>query len=217
MKTYFCNVSLFLIVRRCVEGSQDFHCFVVVGVGLQNLFKALSSIFLVSTIHIHLSQTKERQHEGGRGELSSLVVILKRLVIVLLKRSKNRDRHLNTEDSEQVKSVRRLRWQPYLHMKWTRQLIAALSLHGLDFCVVESMEGEMLDLTVVLQTEKHDDQLNNADWGLWRKAQQLKYLFEKEVVGEVVEHHGVAGVNGVSPRQELHSVLNRLWIFVVEL
>lgn len=43
------------------------------------------------------------------------------------------------------------------------------------------------------------------------------YLFEEEVVGKVVEHHGVAGVDGVGARQELHSVLDGVGLFVVEL
>lgn len=43
------------------------------------------------------------------------------------------------------------------------------------------------------------------------------YLFEEEVVGEVIEHHGVAGVDGVRPRQELDSVLDGICLLVVEL
>lgn len=90
--TYFGNVSLFLIVRCCIERPQNFHSFIVVGVGLQDLFEALCRVLLVSSIHIHLSQAKEGQHKGRRGELSGLVVILKRLVVVLLKRKSRMER-----------------------------------------------------------------------------------------------------------------------------
>lgn len=81
---YFSDVSFFLVIRRCVKRTENFHGFVVVRVSLQDLLEALCGIFFVSPVHVHLSQAEERQHEGGRGELSSLVVILKSLVVVLL-------------------------------------------------------------------------------------------------------------------------------------
>lgn len=43
------------------------------------------------------------------------------------------------------------------------------------------------------------------------------YLLEEEMVGEVIEHHGVAGVNGVGSRKQLHPVLDGVGLFVVEL
>lgn len=90
-QTYFGDIPLFLIVGRCVERAQDLHGFVVVGVGLQNLFEALSCILLVSSVHIHLTQAEEGQHEGGRGKLGGLVVILEGLVVVLLREHKTAD------------------------------------------------------------------------------------------------------------------------------
>lgn len=38
----------------------------------------------------------------------------------------------------------------YLHVKRASQLVAALSLHGFNFCVMESMEGQMLHFAVIL-------------------------------------------------------------------
>jgi len=81
---YFGNVPLLLVVGRGVEGAQDLHGLVVVGVGLQHLLKALRRVLLVPPVHVHLAQAEERQHKGGRGELGGLVVVLEGLVIVLL-------------------------------------------------------------------------------------------------------------------------------------
>lgn len=39
-------------------------------------------------------------------------------------------------------------------MEGTSQLIAALSLHGLDLGVVECMKGQMLDFTVILKNKQ---------------------------------------------------------------
>ena len=58
------------------------------------------------------------------------------------------------------------------------QLVAALGPHSLVLRVVEGVEGEMLDLVVI--------------------------LLEEEVVGQVVEHHGVPAVDGVGLAQLLH-------------
>ena len=43
------------------------------------------------------------------------------------------------------------------------------------------------------------------------------YLFEEEVVGQVIQHHGVAGVNGVGPREELHTIFDGVGLLAVEL
>lgn len=43
------------------------------------------------------------------------------------------------------------------------------------------------------------------------------HLFEEEVIGQVVEHHGVARVDGVGSRQQLHSVFDGVGLLVVEL
>lgn len=45
----------------------------------------------------------------------------------------------------------------------------------------------------------------------------LQHLFEEEVIGQVVEHHGVAGVDGVGSGQELHSIFDGISFLVVEL
>ena len=37
------------------------------------------------------------------------------------------------------------------------------------------------------------------------------------MVGQVVQHHGVAGVNGVGPREELHTIFDGVWLLAVEL
>lgn len=42
------------------------------------------------------------------------------------------------------------RFGSYLHVKRSSQLVAALSLHGLNFCVMESMESQMLHFAVIL-------------------------------------------------------------------
>lgn len=63
--TYFGNVSLLLVIRGCIEGAQNLHGLVVIGVGLQNLFETLRCVLLVPSIDIHLSQAEEGQHEGG--------------------------------------------------------------------------------------------------------------------------------------------------------
>ena len=49
------------------------------------------------------------------------------------------------------------------------------------------------------------------------KLNAISYLFVKEVVGEVVEDHGVRRVDGVGFRQKLHSALNRVLRLLVEL
>lgn len=87
-ENYFSDVSFLLVIRCCVKRTEDFHGLIVVRVGLQDLLEALRGVFLVSSIHVHLSQAEERQHEGGRGELGSLVVILKGLVIILLNKKR---------------------------------------------------------------------------------------------------------------------------------
>lgn len=42
-------------------------------------------------------------------------------------------------------------------------------------------------------------------------------LFEEEVIGQVVEHHGVARVDRVGSWQQLHSILDGVGFLVVEL
>lgn len=79
------DVSFLLVVRRRVKRAENLHGLVVVRVRLQDLLEALRGVFFVSPIHVHLSQAEERQHEGGRGELGGLVVILEGLVVVLLR------------------------------------------------------------------------------------------------------------------------------------
>lgn len=44
-----------------------------------------------------------------------------------------------------------------------------------------------------------------------------RHLFEEEVIGQVVEHHGVAGVDRVGSRQQLHSIFDGVGLLVVEL
>lgn len=105
-------------------------------------------------------------------------------------------------------------------MKGASQLIAALSLHGLHLCVVERMEGQVLHFTVVLKvyTHTHTHRRESATSSeCFKDNGEACYLFEEEVVGQVVEHHGVAGVDGVGPRQQLHAVLDGVGLLVVEL
>lgn len=45
----------------------------------------------------------------------------------------------------------------------------------------------------------------------------LLYLFEEKVVSKVIEHHRVAWINGVCPGEQLHSILDGICLFVVEL
>jgi hypothetical protein len=62
-----------------------------------------------------------------------------------------------------------------LDVKSPGQLVTALRSHGFIFCVVKGVQGQVLDLGVV--------------------------LFEEEMVGQVIEDHGVRGVNGVGLRK----------------
>jgi hypothetical protein len=41
----------------------------------------------------------------------------------------------------------------YLNMEWSSQLIATFRLHSLHFCIMECMESQVLDFTVVLNNK----------------------------------------------------------------
>lgn len=41
----------------------------------------------------------------------------------------------------------------YLNVEWSSQLVATFCLHSLHFCVMECMESQMLDFTVILNNE----------------------------------------------------------------
>ena len=43
-------------------------------------------------------------------------------------------------------------------MEWSSQLIATFCLHGLHFCIMECMESQVLDFTVILN--KEDPKIN---------------------------------------------------------
>lgn len=53
-------------------------------------------------------------------------------------------------------------FESYLYVKRTSQLIAALSLHGLNLCVMESVESQMLHFTVVLIVNRKYAGMNNS-------------------------------------------------------
>lgn len=77
----------------------------------------------------------------------------------------------------------------------------------------------MLYFTVVLVVKRkhmYDSQVYRV-YSISNGHEKSIYLFEEEVVGEVVEHHGVTWVDGVGPGQELHSVLDGIRLLVVEL
>ena len=46
----------------------------------------------------------------------------------------------------------------YLDMEWSSQLIATFCLHGLHFCIMECVESQVLDFTVILN--KEDPKIN---------------------------------------------------------
>lgn len=70
---------------------------------------------------------------------------------------------------------------------------------------MESMESQMLHFTVVLVIKvENQRQLNYTQVEICSRQHFILrttsyYLFEEEVIGKVVEHHGVAGVNGIGP------------------
>ena len=66
-----------------------------------------------------------------------------------------------------------------LYMEVSGKLVAALRPHRFVLRVVEGVEGEVLDLVVI--------------------------LLEEEVIGQVVEHHRVPAVDGVGLTQFLHT------------
>lgn len=78
-----------------------------------------------------------------------------------------------------------------LDMKVPCELVAALRPHCFVLCVVEGVQGKMLDLVVI--------------------------FLEEEVVGQMVEHHGIPAVNGVGFAQLLHPGPNALRGLLVKL
>lgn len=40
------------------------------------------------------------------------------------------------------------------------------------------------------------------------KISEISYLLEKEVIGQVIQHHWITGINCVSPREELNTILD---------
>lgn len=50
-----------------------------------------------------------------------------------------------------------------------------------------------------------------------RRKTQAHYLFEEEVVAQVIQHHGVGRVDIVRLGQHLHSSANVLWLLLIEL
>ncbi len=66
------NVSFRLTTRSGIKRPKNFHCFVVTRLGFQHSLETLCCIFRISTIYVHLAQSKMRQDEIGRSKLSSL-------------------------------------------------------------------------------------------------------------------------------------------------
>ena len=68
----FGNVSFRLTTRSSVKRSKNLHGFVVTRLGFQHTLETLRCIFRVSTIYVHLAQSKMWQDEISRRELCSL-------------------------------------------------------------------------------------------------------------------------------------------------
>ena len=103
-----------------------------------------------------MAQAKERQHKGGRGKLSGLVIVLKGLVVVLLKKEKKGKYNFSATKLYNFYKKGMLAtngFGSYLNVERASQLVAALSLHSLYLSVVEGVEGKMLHFTVVLGRE----------------------------------------------------------------
>lgn len=75
------------------------------------------------------------------------------------------------------------------------------------------------DAALCCSPEKHKVhikyKISNSKRQITRGSQL--YLFEEEMIGEVIEHHRIAGVNGVGSGKQLHAVLDGVGLFIVEL
>lgn len=94
----------------------------------------MSYVFGVAAIDVHLSQSVMRKHEIGGSELSRLIVVLERLVVVAL------------------------------NVKRSCQLIATFRSHRFIFGVVEGMQRQMLHLLVVLFEEEMIGEMIQHHW-----------------------------------------------------